>query len=276
MIPASLVAFPNIDPVLLSIGPFELRWYGLAYVAGLIFAAWYMRRLVTMSRLWAGQKPTMTPEQIDEMFVWFALGVVVGGRLGYVLFYKPLFYLANPLDILKVWDGGMSFHGGFLGVVVACWFYGKKIGQGLDRMLDLGAASTPVGLGLGRLANFINGELYGRATDVPWAMIFPTDKARLPRHPSQLYEAFLEGAVLFALVRIATHRYQALAHPGRASGIYALSYALMRIVSEFFREPDAHIGYLAGGLTQGMILSLPLALIGVWLLVRSRGKVHVA
>jgi phosphatidylglycerol---prolipoprotein diacylglyceryl transferase len=276
MILTSLLSYPHIDPVVFAIGPIAVRWYGLAYVAGLVFAGWYMRRLVTTPRLWNGQTPTMTPMQIDEMFIWFALGVVLGGRLGYVLFYKPLAYLANPLDIFKVWDGGMSFHGGFLGVVAACWLYGGKIGRGLDRMLDLGAASTPVGLGLGRLANFINGELYGRPSDVPWAMVFPADPLGLPRHPSQLYEAALEGAMLFFLVRIATHRFHALAHPGRASGIYALSYALMRIFSEFFREPDAHIGYWAGGLTQGMILSIPLAAIGVWLLVRSRGNVHVA
>jgi phosphatidylglycerol:prolipoprotein diacylglycerol transferase len=276
MIPASLIAFPRIDPIAFSIGPFAVRWYALAYIAGLLFAAWYMRRLVTTPRLWNGQTPTMTPSQVDDMFIWFTLGVVVGGRLGYVIFYKPLEYLAAPLDIFKVWDGGMSFHGGFLGVVAACILYGRRIGQGLDRMLDLGAASTSVGLGLGRLANFINGELYGRQTDVPWAMIFPADTSGVPRHPSQLYEAVLEGLVLFLLVRIATHRFQALAHPGRASGVYALSYALMRILSEFFREPDAHIGYWSGGLTQGMLLSLPLAAIGVWLLLRSRGRVYVA
>jgi phosphatidylglycerol:prolipoprotein diacylglycerol transferase len=276
MIPASLLSFPQIDPVAFSLGPLKVHWYALAYVAGLVFAGWYIKRLVTTPRLWNGRTPTMTPPQVDDMFIWFTLGVVAGGRLGYVLFYKPLDYLAAPLDILKVWDGGMSFHGGFLGVVVACILYGRKISQGLDRMLDLGAAATPIGLGLGRLANFINGELYGRQTDMPWAMIFPGDPSGLPRHPSQLYEAALEGGLLFVLVRIATHRYRALAHPGRASGIYALSYALMRVFSEFFREPDAHIGYWAGGLTLGMILSLPLAGIGVWLLLRSRGGVHVA
>jgi phosphatidylglycerol---prolipoprotein diacylglyceryl transferase len=276
MIPLSLATFPQIDPVAFSIGPFAVRWYALAYVAALLFAGWYMRRLVTTPRLWNGQTPTMTPAQVDDMFIWFTLGVVLGGRLGYVLFYKPLQYLEAPLDIFKVWDGGMSFHGGFLGVVAACILYGRRIGQGLDRMLDLGAASTPVGLGLGRLANFINGELYGRPSDVPWAMVFPADPQGVPRHPSQLYEAALEGVLLFVLVRLATHRFQALAHPGRASGVYALSYALMRIFSECFREPDSHIGYWAGWLTQGMILSVPLAAIGVWLLWRSRGRAHVA
>ena len=212
----------------------------------------------------------MTPAQIDEFFIWTVLGVVLGGRLGYVLFYKPWFYLTHPLDILRIWDGGMSFHGGFLGVVVACLIFGRRIGTSLDRMLDLGAASVPVGLGLGRLANFVNGELWGRPTDVPWAFVFPNDALQLPRHPSQLYEAVLEGLFLFVAVRIATHRYGALQHPGRAAGIFALGYGLSRILVEAVREPDPFLGYFAGGLTMGMILSLPLCAVGVWLLLRSR------
>jgi phosphatidylglycerol:prolipoprotein diacylglycerol transferase len=169
-----------------------------------------------------------------------------------------------------MWQGGMSFHGGFLGVVVALLIYGRRHGVTLDRLLDLGAAATPVGLGLGRLANFINGELYGRPGDVPWAMIFPADPLQVPRHPSQLYEAVLEGLVLFLVIRIATHRFQALAHPGRASGLFALGYGLSRVVVEFFREPDAQLGYFAGFLTMGMLLSLPLVAVGIWLLLRSR------
>jgi phosphatidylglycerol:prolipoprotein diacylglycerol transferase len=164
----------------------------------------------------------------------------------------------------------MSFHGGFLGVVAVCYVYGRRIGTSLDRMLDLGAASVPVGLGLGRLANFINSELWGRPTDVPWAFIFPLDPAQLPRHPSQLYEAVLEGLLLFIAVRIATHRYGALQCAGRASGIFALGYGLSRILVEFFREPDSFLGTFADFLTMGMILSLPLCLVGVWLLLRSR------
>lgn len=266
----AILAFPDIDPILFSIGPFAVRWYALAYVAGLLFASWYMKRLVSTPALWRGRKPTMTATDIDAFFIWTVLGVIIGGRLGYVLFYKPLHYLVNPLDIARMWDGGMSFHGGFLGVVVACLLFGSRIGASLDRMLDLGAASVPVGLGLGRLANFINAELWGRPSDVPWAMVFPTDASGLPRHPSQIYEAVLEGAVLFIVVRIATHRHGALAYAGRASGIFALWYGLSRIIVEFFREPDAHIGYLAGFITMGMILSLPLCAIGIWLLVRSR------
>lgn len=262
------IAFPDLDPVVFSFGPFVVRWYALAYVAGLLFAVWYLKRLVNTPRLWGANAPTLTVQQVDDLFLWFLVGVIGGGRLGYVLFYKPLFYLQQPLDILRTWDGGMSYHGGFLGVVLACLVYGRRHGIRLDRLLDLGAAVTPVGLGLGRLANFINGELWGRVTDVPWAVVFPGQS--VGRHPSQLYEAFLEGLVLFVIVRIATHSFGALKHPGRAAGLYALSYGLFRIFSESLREPDAHLGYLAGFLTMGMILSLPLVAVGIWLLLRSR------
>jgi phosphatidylglycerol---prolipoprotein diacylglyceryl transferase len=266
----AVLPFPPVDPVLFEIGPFALRWYALAYIAGLLFASWYMKRLVSTPRLWGKVKPSMTVPQVDDFFLWSVLGVVAGGRLGYVLFYKPLDYLAAPWEILRMWDGGMSFHGGFLGVVAVCYIYGRRIGTSLDRMLDLGAASVPVGLGLGRLANFINSELWGRPTDVPWAFVFPLDPAQMPRHPSQLYEAILEGLLLFVAVRIATHRYGALQHAGRAAGIFALGYGLSRILVEAFREPDAFLGYFAGFITMGMILSLPLCLVGVWLLLRSR------
>lgn len=266
----AVLPFPNIDPVLFQIGPFAVRWYALGYIVGLLFASWYMKRLVTTPRLWGARTPTMTPALIDDFFLWSVLGVVLGGRLGYVFFYKPLFFLTHPLDIVKMWDGGMSFHGGFLGVVVACLVFGRRHGITLDRMLDLGAASVPVGLGVVRVANFINGELWGRATDVPWAMVFPLDETQTPRHPSQLYEAGLEGLVLFLAVRIATHRFGALQHPGRASGIFALGYGLSRIIVEFFREPDSFMGYFAGVITMGQILSLPLVAVGVWLLLRSR------
>jgi phosphatidylglycerol---prolipoprotein diacylglyceryl transferase len=265
-----MIEFPNIDPVAFSIGPFAVRWYALAYIAGLLFAIWYAKRLVATTALWGDRKPTATPAQVDDLFIWIALGVILGGRLGYVLFYNPVHFLANPLDIFRMWEGGMSFHGGFLGVVVALLIYGRRHGMTLDRLLDLGAAATPVGLGLGRLANFINGELYGRAGDVPWAMIFPNDPQQIPRHPSQLYEGLLEGFVLFVIIRIATHRFQALSHPGRASGLFALGYGLSRIIVEFFREPDAQLGYFFGFITMGMILSLPLVAIGIWLLMRSR------
>ncbi len=264
----AVLPFPNISPNLIDYGPFVVKWYGLAYVGGLLFASWYMKKLVSEPSLWQGAKPSMTAFDVDSMFIWFFAGVVGGGRLGYVLLYNPAKYLAEPFEIFKVWDGGMSFHGGFIGVVIACYFYGRNIGTSLDRMLDLGAASVPIGLGLGRIANFINAELYGRASDFPWAVIFPGDS--FGRHPSQLYEALLEGVILFLAVRFATHRFGALAKPGRASGIFALGYGLSRIFVEFFRVPDAQIGYLSGFLTMGMILSVPLVIVGFWLLWRSR------
>jgi phosphatidylglycerol---prolipoprotein diacylglyceryl transferase len=262
------VPFPNINPIAFSIGPFAVHWYALAYVVALLFAGWYIKQLVTFPKLWGANKPTMTVQQVDDLFVWFLIGVIGGGRLGYVLLYKPMFYLSNPLEIFKTWDGGMSFHGGFLGVVVACWFWGHKHGAGLDRLLDLGAAATPVGLGLGRLANFINAELWGKPTDAPWAVMFPGQS--VGRHPSQIYEFILEGVLLFIAIRIGTHRFGFLKYPGRAAGLWALWYGLSRIFVEFFREPDEHIGYIAGFATMGMIYSLPLVAIGIWLLLRSR------
>ena len=270
MLTFAVLTFPDIDPVVFSIGPLAVRWYALAYVAGLLFGIWYMKRLVSNPQLWPGAAPSATPQQIDDMFLWAVLGVVLGGRLGYLLFYGWVQMSHDPLYVFRVWEGGMSFHGGFFGVIIASYIYGRRNGIGLDRLLDLGAAATPVGLGLGRLANFINGELYGRVTDVPWAFVFPTDLTGLPRHPSQLYEFAMEGVVLFAVINFAVYRYKILAKPGRAAGLYALIYGLSRIVVEFVREPDAQLGYFGGFLTMGMILSVPLLAIGVWLLLRSR------
>ena len=256
--------YPNIDPVFLRIGPVQLRWYGLMYMLSFIIGFFVLRRLAKRRKL------NISTDDIYDLLFYLILGVMLGGRLGYVFFYDFSSYLRDPLSIFAIWQGGMSFHGGFLGVVAACLVFGRKIGTRLDSMLDLGAASVPVGLGLGRLANFINGELYGRSTDLPWAFVFPADPLQVPRHPSQLYEAALEGLVLFIAVRIATHHFGALAHPGRASGIFALGYGLSRIAIEFAREPDPQLGYFFGFLTMGMILSLPLCAIGIWLLLRSR------
>jgi len=263
------IPFPTIDPVAFHVGPLAVRWYALAYMAGLIFAVWYAKRLVSTPDLWAGKEPTLKPEEVDDLLLWATLGVVLGGRIGYVLFYNPAHYFSHPIDIFRVWSGGMSFHGGFLGVAVALFAYGRWRGVGLDRLLDIAAPGVPVGLMLGRIANFINGELFGRVSDVPWAMVFPMG-GDVPRHPSQLYEAGLEGVVLFIALRIATHHYKALARPGMVSAVFAIGYALARIVSEFFRQPDVQIGYLEGGLTMGMVLSLPLLAIGIWLMLRAR------
>jgi phosphatidylglycerol---prolipoprotein diacylglyceryl transferase len=262
------LSFPNLDRVAFHVFSWPVYWYALAYVAGLLFGFWYMKRLVTTPRLWGALRPTLTVQQADDLFIWAILGVIGGGRLGYVLFYKPAFYFANPAQIPNTLDGGMSFHGGFLGVVIACWMFGRRNDAALDRLLDLGAATTPVGLGLGRIANFINAELWGKPTDVPWAVMFPGEK--LPRHPTQLYEAALEGLLLFALVRLATHRFKVLQYPGRAAGLFALGYGLSRIFVEIFREPDEGIGYVFGFVSRGMLYSLPLVAIGIWLLLRSR------
>ena len=269
MISLATLTFPHIDPVMFSVGPFAVRWYAMAYIVGLIFGMWYMKRLVSTPGLWAGTTPSATPQQIDDLFLWAMLGVVLGGRLGYVIFYGTAQTLSDPLSIFRTWEGGMSFHGGFFGVILACYLFGKRHDIGLDRLLDLGAAATPVGLGLGRLANFVNGELYGRVTDVPWAFVFPHGGAA-PRHPSQLYEFALEGVFLFVLINIAVFRFKILTKPGRAAGIYAVTYAGSRIMVEFVREPDAQLGFFGGFITMGMILSLPLIAIGVWLLLRSR------
>ena len=264
-----VLSFPTIDPVAFSIGPVAVRWYALAYVFGLILAVSYAKHQVRRPQLWGRAGAPVTPSQLDDFLLWSTLGVVVGGRIGYVLFYNLPHYLEAPSAILAVWHGGMSFHGGFLGVIVAAWLYGRRHGIALDRLLDLCAIGVPIGLGLGRLANFINGELFGRPSDVPWAMVFPGG-GDLPRHPSQLYEAFLEGLVLFIVLKIATDKYQALSRPGLAAGIFALGYGISRIIVELFREPDPQIGYLLGFLTAGMLLSVPLIMVGIWLILRSR------
>ena len=264
-----LFTFPEIGPVAFSIGPLVVRWYALAYLGGLLFAFAYMKRLVRQPALWGGKPASVSVAQLDDLFVWGVLGVILGGRLGYVLFYEPMVFLHNPLQAFAIWQGGMSFHGGFLGVVLACLVFAQRKGLRLDRLLDLGGACVPVGLGLGRLANFINGELYGRVSDVPWAIVFP-DGGNLARHPSQLYEAGLEGLALFVAARIATHRFGSLRYPGMTAGVFAVGYAAARIFVELFREPDPQMGYLVGPLTMGMLLSLPLGLVGIWLLIRAR------
>jgi len=264
------IPFPVIDPVIFEIGPVAVRWYALAYIAGILFAVWYAKRLVSTPRLWGAGAPPAEPSQIDDLLLWSTLGVILGGRLGYVLFYSPAYFLQNPAEILALWSGGMSFHGGFLGVILGCWLYAHRHGIRPDRLIDLAACGVPVGLGLGRLANFINAELYGRTTEVAWAMVFPGGGPE-PRHPSQLYEAALEGLVLFVVLRIASHRFGALARPGLCSGIFAIVYGASRILVEFAREPDAHIGFLADGwLTLGMVLSLPLIAVGLWLVARAQ------
>ena len=269
--PLLALPFPPIDPVLINIGPLAIRWYALAYIAGIFFAWWYAKRLARNAGLWGGAGAPMTVTDLDDFVAWAAVGVVVGGRVGYVLFYDLAHYIAAPADILAVWHGGMSFHGGFLGMILAMTLFARSRAIPVWSLIDVVATGVPVGLGLGRLANFINGELWGRVTDVPWGVLFPTapDGGDLPRHPSQLYEAALEGVVLFVVLRIATHRYHKLATRGFVSGVFCCGYGVARTIAEFFREPDIQIGYLAGGLTMGMLLSIPMIFFGIGLMIWS-------
>lgn len=256
--------FPDIDPIIFQIGPFALRWYALAYIVGLLIGWRYLMQLGGDEKVWRGAPP-FSREQADDLLLWAALGVILGGRLGYVLFYNPAFYFSNPAEIISVWQGGMSFHGGFLGVVLAVYFHARRQNIPLWSLADGVAAVAPIGLFFGRIANFINGELWGRTTDVAWGVVFPTGGPE-PRHPSQLYEAALEGLLLFIVLRYLTHHTKVLDKPGTVAGAFFIGYGLSRIVVEFFREPDAHIGYLLGPVTQGMVLSLPMVLVGAALI----------
>jgi phosphatidylglycerol---prolipoprotein diacylglyceryl transferase len=271
------LSFPLVDPVAVSIGPFAIRWYALAYVAGLLGGWFYAKRLAARSADWMPLRQPK-PADVDDLIVWVALGVVLGGRLGYVLFYNLGAYLAHPLEIFAVWRGGMSFHGGFTGAVLAIVLFSRARGLNPLAMLDMAAVVTPIGLFFGRIANFINGELWGRpAPDFPYAVVFP-HAGPVPRHPSQLYEAFSEGLVLFIVMAWAARRF-GFRRPGLLGGIFVLGYAVARIGCEFFREPDeqlgflfgASIGALGGGITMGMVLSLPMALVGavfIWMAAR--------
>jgi phosphatidylglycerol:prolipoprotein diacylglycerol transferase len=265
MPPLLVLPFPAFDPVLVSIGPFSIRWYALAYIAGILLGWLYARALIRAEELWAG-RPALTLEDFDDFILWVTLGIILGGRIGYVLFYNLPYYTDHPLEVFELWNGGMSFHGGFLGCVAAVMLFGWKRDVSILSLGDLTCAAAPIGLFLGRLANFINGELWGRVTDVPWAMVFPDREAGpLPRHPSQIYEATLEGLLLFILLYILIRR-GALKRPGLILGAFALLYALTRSFCEFFREPDRQLGFLWGNMTMGMLLSIPLALAGIILI----------
>ncbi|MEP3431034.1 MAG: prolipoprotein diacylglyceryl transferase [Roseibium sp.] len=253
--------FPAIDPVIFQIGPFALRWYALAYIVGIILAWRYMRSLALNDRLWGNLKrPTLA--DLDDFVLWGTLGIIIGGRLGYVLFYNPAYYLANPFEALAVWSGGMSFHGGFAGTVIAMALFAWRRGLSIWTLFDLAGCAAPIGLFFGRIANFINAELWGRVTDVPWAFVFPGGGPE-PRHPSQLYEAALEGLLIFAILRFLSTRFELLKKPGFMAGAFACGYGLSRSFVELYRMPDAHIGYLNGIFTMGMLLSAPMVLAGI-------------
>ncbi len=255
--------FPLIDPIAVQVGPLAIRWYALAYIVGIVLGWRYCLRLAKRDTT----RPS--PLDFDDFVVWAVFGIILGGRIGYVVFYNTAYYLQNPLNALKVWEGGMSFHGGLMGVLVAIVVFSWRRGLSPLALSDLVAAAAPIGLFFGRIANFVNGELIGRVADVPWAVVFPHG-GELPRHPSQLYEAFLEGLLLFTVLAIFAHRPGMRARLGFLTGVFLAGYGLARTFVEFFREPDAQLGFIFGQITMGQILSAPMVLLGLYLMVRAR------
>jgi phosphatidylglycerol:prolipoprotein diacylglycerol transferase len=254
-----MLKYPAIDPVAIAIGPLKIHWYGLTYLVGFV-GGWWLGRIRTR-KPWS----PINREQMDDLLFYLALGVILGGRFGYVIFYNFDLFLADPLWLFRVWEGGMSFHGGLLGVMFAMWWYGRKVGTGFWKLADFVAPLVPVGLGAGRIGNFINGELWGKPTDVPWAMVFPTAPDALARHPSQLYQFALEGVALFAIL----WWFSAKQRPRMAvSGMFLIFYGIFRFLVEFVREPDPQLGYLAfNWLTMGQVLSTPMILAGIGLML---------
>ena len=280
-----VIDYPNIDPVAIAIGPVAIRWYGLAYMAGLILGWLYIRRLLTENSLWTAATPPFGLERVDDLLIYVTAGVILGGRLGYILFYEPSLYFAHPLEVFKVWNGGMSFHGAIIGSALAIWLFARSWHVNVWSAMDVCAAANPIGLFFGRIANFINGELYGRATDVSWGMSFCNDYVRthyggecppallVPRHPSQLYEAALEGLVLFLVLRYLTHTKFALKRPGVVIGTFLVGYGLARSACEFFRDPHPGHYLNIGPLTAGIIYSIPMILLGLYFIVLARKRV---
>jgi phosphatidylglycerol---prolipoprotein diacylglyceryl transferase len=264
--PFLLIDFPVFDPIAIAIGPIAIRWYALAYICGIVLGWIYARAMIKNEKLWDGPAP-ITLTQLDDFILWVTLGIIVGGRTGYVLFYNLPFFVQHPAEVFELWKGGMSFHGGFLGCVVAVMWFARRNHVPILSLGDMTTAVAPIGLFLGRLANFINSELWGRPADpsLPWAMVFPNG-GPLPRHPSQLYEAGLEGIVLFTILAVMI-RMGALKRPGLVLGSFILIYGVARIIGEHFREPDPQLGFLWGGLTMGMLLSVPMVIIGIIMVV---------
>jgi phosphatidylglycerol:prolipoprotein diacylglycerol transferase len=281
------LTFPEFDPVLIQIGPLPLRWYALAYVTGIVLGWVYAARILKTERLWAPGRPPINGPQLDDLVLWITLGIILGGRFGYALFYKPVMFaqlftgetLGERFELFQLWTGGMSFHGGFLGVCLAIAWFARKHGANLLSLGDAIAPTATIGLFFGRIANFINGELWGRTTDVPWAIRFCNARieqmygfcpaGNAPRHPSQLYEAALEGLLLFAVLSLAVWKWRLLAKPGYVTGLFLVGYGLSRAVLETVRQPDAGMENFPLGLTMGMMLSIPMILIGAWLIRRA-------
>lgn len=265
----AVLTYPAIDPVAIEIGPISIKWYGIAYMVGLLIGWWYVRRLIGTPRLWRDDRAPLTTADSDDLLLWVTLAVIAGGRLGQVLLYDPSYYIQNPLEIFKTWHGGMSFHGALIASGVAMLLFGhfKKISA--LSVMDVCCAAVPFGIFFGRLANFVNSEHWGRPTDVAWAMVFPNG-GPMPRHPSQLYEAALEGVVMFAIMRFVTHTLLGLKRPGLTTGIWLVWYAIARTVCEVFREPETVHALNLGPLTAGQVYSLPMLLLGLFLIYRAR------
>ena len=269
------LTYPAIDPVALHLGPISVKWYGLSYMFGLILGWLYIKRLLQTARLWPHETAPLQPLDTDDLLLWITLAVVLGGRLGQVLLYDLGYYAANPAEIFKVWKGGMSFHGGIIGSAIAIVLFARSRGISYRSVADLVCAAAPFGLFLGRIANFINSEHWGRETDAPIAMVFPNG-GPLPRHPSQLYEAVLEGLVMFMLLRVLTHSVLALKRPGLVTGAFLAWYAIARMICEIFREPEPSHILNIGPFTAGQVYSLPMLLLGIWLIFTAKGSDKLA
>lgn len=270
----ALITYPQIDPVIVSIGPLAIHWYGVAYVAGILLGWRYGRLILARDHLWPANTPPMSLPRFDDFLVWAAIGIIAGGRIGYILFYDFAAIAADPIRAVQIWNGGMSFHGGFLGTFIAMMLFARIHKIPAFSLFDIICAVVPIGLFFGRIANFINGELWGAPTMVPWAMVFP-DAGPMPRHPSQLYEALLEGILLFIVLRIATHHFKMLGRPRFVGGLFLFGYGCSRIFVEFFRMPDVQLGYLYGGwFTMGMLLSVPMLIIGIWAMATARPRAY--
>ncbi|GAA0191137.1 phosphatidylglycerol:prolipoprotein diacylglycerol transferase [Brevundimonas nasdae] len=279
--------FPEFDPVLIHLGPLPIRWYALAYVAGIVLGWWYASRLARRDSLWAPGRPPVNNTQLDDLVLWITLGIILGGRFGYALFYKPVMFaqlftgqtLGERFELLQLWTGGMSFHGGFLGVAIAIILFARRQKINMLSLGDLVAPVVPLGLFFGRIANFINGELWGRETTVPWAIRFCNARIEqmygfcpagdVPRHPSQLYEAGLEGLLLFSVLSLAIWKFKLLQKPGYITGLFLVGYGICRAALENVREPDYGMPHFPLGLTMGMMLSIPMILVGGWLIWRA-------
>ena len=265
------IPFPEINPIALQIGPLAVRWYGLAYAAGLIIGWLYIRQLLERQQLWKNETAPMRPDDADELLVWVAAGVILGGRLGHVLFYNPDFYFANPMEIFAIWKGGMAFHGGLLGTGIAMALFARREGISVWPVMDLVSAAVPIGLFFGRVANFINAEVVGSVTKMPWGMVFP-GAGDEPRHPAMLYEAALEGIALFLILRYFTHTRLSLRMPGLTTGIFLIGYAVFRIFCELFKIVDYRLVLDDYPITKGMVYSVPMLLLGLWFICGARAR----